>query len=112
MEKWRDVKGYENLYQVSSKGRVFNVLTQKHITGRKTADGYRVSLYKKTEPASKPKDYYVSVLVAKAFIPNYANKTRVGHYGDIYNNDINNLFWATPAEINTNKFRKRKEVLV
>ena len=46
MEEWKDIKGYENYYQISSFGRVKNVKTGKILNGDTNNVGYkRVWLY-------------------------------------------------------------------
>lgn len=48
VEIWRDINGYEGLYQVSNLGRVKNVRRNKLLKTRVTANGYKdVSLSKK-----------------------------------------------------------------
>ena len=89
-EQWRDVDGYDGMYQVSDLGRVrsrksgeWRVLRQ-----RKSGGGYlKVSLYK----GGKINQLYVHRLVAQAFIEN-DDETK------IYINHINeckseNRFW-------------------
>ena len=72
-EIWKDIKGYEGLYQVSSLGRVKSlnyrgVGKERILKGcRKTTDGYiQYSLIKEGKSFNK----YGHRLVAEAFIPN------------------------------------------
>lgn len=99
MEIWRDIEGFEGLYQVSNKGRVRNrfgrIIAQETIKG-----GYlRVHLWKNGLSYHK----LVSVLVAKAFIPNPHNYPQVNHIDefDKTNNSVENLEWCT-LEYNIN----------
>ena len=45
---WKDIKGWENLYEINEKGEVRNRLTQRIIVGDTNSIGYkRVCLHKK-----------------------------------------------------------------
>ena len=110
-EVWKDIEGYEDLYQISNLGRV---RTRWHF--RKKVDNwsdgkygshkrdYSVSngsryMYITLTKNGKHKQYYIHVLVANAFIkkPNY--KCEVNHkngYRD--DNRSINLEWVTHCE--------------
>jgi len=97
-EEWRDVVGYEGLYQVSNYGRVksFHKDKIKILKFGVGIGGYlRVVLCKDF----KKKNRFVHVLVAQAFIPNPENKPEVNHDdGNKFNCHVSNLFWATSSE--------------
>lgn|SRR5699024_6848985 len=107
-ERWRFVEGYENLYQVSDKGRVWakekEVWNGKVFVRRKgkilkqtlTTTGYlKVELTKNGKRKSKK----VHRLVAEAFINNPKNKPSVNHIdGNPLNNKLDNLEWCTQKE--------------
>lgn len=107
VEIWRDVVGYEGLYQVSTYGRVMS-LVRRNISVtliRKfgvDADGYmNLDLYKE----GKRKNVTVHSIVAKAFIDeNYREKSLVVNHKDFNrkNNLLSNLEVVTNRE-NTNK---------
>lgn len=117
-EIWKDVVGYENIYEVSSFG---NVRTHKnkrswskrHNTWRywkqrtlknKTPNGrdVRVTLWKD----GKTKDWLAHRLVAYAFIPNHdKRKNSINHIdGNPKNNHISNLEWCDHYENNNHAF--------
>lgn len=114
---WKDVVGYEGIYQVSRNGEVRSldryvpskngsykfcegVLRQPDITEQ----GYaQIGLYDTVGHDRKyGKSKMIHVLVAEAFIPNPDKKPQVNHKdGNKLNNCVENLEWVTAAE-NTN----------
>lgn len=119
-ENWKDVVGYEGLYQVSNLGRVKrvehkttnNILLEERISGQFiNTNGYAtVSLSK----AGVDKFQGVHRLVAQAFIPNPDNLPFVNHKDENpLNNNVENLEWCT-AKYNSNygtiKDRKSKSM--
>lgn len=100
-EIWKDIEGYEGLYQISNFGNVKSLLFNhssysKLLSNRLVNGGYcQVVLYKN----KNRKAFYVHVLVANAFIPNPSNLPEVNHKdGNKTNNNISNLEWVTPRE--------------
>ena len=100
-EEWRDVAGYEGLYQVSSEGRVKSLERKgcKRERILKPIDdgrGYlRVDLY----AGGKRKRFKVHRLVCQAFHDNPDNKPQVNHINeDKTDNRACNLEWSTRIE--------------
>lgn len=95
-EIWKDVDGYEGLYQVSNLGRVKRVATSRVLNGMNSGSGYvQVGLYKQGVVSRK----LIHRLVAQAFIPNHEHKSEINHIDeDKTNNNINNLEWSTRKE--------------
>ncbi|MGT2716596.1 NUMOD4 domain-containing protein [Streptococcus respiraculi] len=95
-EKWKSVRGYEGLYEVSSDGRVKNSKTGRILTPRVNNSGYvRISLYKK----EGCKEFLVHRLVAETFIPAVNGKEIVNHIDENkLNNNVENLEWVTSQE--------------
>jgi len=103
-EIWKDVNGYEGLYQVSNLGRVESLQRDVNLIlkPRLRRDGYLiVSLSKNGKVKSKP----IHRLVATAFIPNPDNKKTVNHKdGNKLNNHVTNLEWNTSSENNKHAY--------
>ena len=110
MEIWKDIKGYEGLYQVSNLGRVksldYNRMgVERLLVCRKNMMGYlQVVLCKD----SKHKHHQVHRLVAQAFIPNPYGLPQVNHKDECKTNNVEtNLEWCN-AKYNCN-FGTRNE---
>lgn len=100
-EIWKDIEGYEGLYQVSSMGRVkslnYNHTKKPRILKQALSEkGYcLVSLVKDKQRKTKT----IHILVAKSFIPNPEGKPTVDHINNIKtDNMVCNLRWATAIE--------------
>lgn len=90
-EMWKDIKGYEGLYQVSNLGRVKNILKNKIKYTRLNKGYVIIDLYKD----GIRKTYQVHRLVAIAFIKNPNNYKEVNHISGIKTcNCIQNLEWC------------------
>ena len=92
-EIWKDIKGFEGLYQVSNMGRVKSVRKNIILKNQIARKGYeRVILCIN----NSPKNYFVHRLVANAFIPNPDNLPQVNHKDENkLNNRVENLEWCT-----------------
>lgn len=101
MENWKDIKGYEGMYQVSDCGRVKGLRFGKErlLVGIKNKDGYlQVNLYKD----GKQKTCSVHRLVARAFLPNPNGLPCVNHRDECKtSNVVTNLEWCS-HKYNTN----------
>lgn len=97
MEIWKDIPGYEGLYQVSNEGRVKTARRKGTFGGlarmRPMQHGYiGVDLCRE----GKRKTHMVHRLVAQAFISNPDNLPEINHKDENKtNNHANNLEWCT-----------------
>lgn len=113
IEVWKDIVGYEGLYQVSNWGRVRS-LNYRHAIGNiKILVPYSDRIgYLHIELSGKK--FLVHRLVAIAFIPNPNNYPVVNHKDcNPQNNRVENLEWCT-QKYNTNYAdcqEKRKKVI-
>lgn len=87
--KWKKIKGFEELYRVSSKGEVQNVVTGKTLKPiKQTVGNYKVTLQKD----KKSYQFVIHTLIADHFIPNPDNLPMITHLdGDKSNNAVTNL---------------------
>ena len=128
-EVWKDIEGYEGLYQISNLGRVKRMYREIVIQGgfvkkpsikplnckilRQKIDryGYPVVILTKDK---KRKDWTVHRLVALTFIDNPLNKPSVDHKNTIRtDNRVENLRWLTQKEqLNDNKLSKERHLEV
>lgn len=103
-EIWKDIEGYEGIFQVSNKGRVKSLervvnsnggvrIIKERIRKPQDAHGYlRVRL----KNGSTDKNYFIHRLVANTFIPNPNNLPQVNHKDENPQNNIaENLEWCT-----------------
>lgn len=95
-EQWRDVPGYEGLYQVSDMGRVRNRKRRRHLRPSVKKSGYaQVTLSKDGVSAY----YSIHRVVASAFLPNPGELPQVNHKnGDKLDNRLANLEWCSASE--------------
>ena len=101
-EIWKDIEGYENLYQISNFGRIKSLsgffhdeyVEREKILNSTTISnaGYQsVQLQKNGEG----KRFLVHRLVAQAFIPNPHNLPQINHKDEnVHNNYFANLEWC------------------
>ena len=108
MEIWKDIKGYEGLYQVSNQGRIKStprfvdtVMNCRHyksvllIPTHNDSGYYVVNLSKN----GVVKTHRIHILVAETFLENKENKPCVDHINGIRDdNRIENLRWCTYKE--------------
>lgn len=106
MEIWKDIKGYEGLYQVSNLGNVKSLKygREKILKGYKNYKGYlTVKLLKN----KKSKIYLIHRLVAICFLPNNFGNVEIDHINtDRTDNRLENLRWVTHKENCNNSITK------
>lgn len=114
-EIWKDIPGYEGVYQVSNMGRIKGLPRRRNgrsnipinMKGRmlkpKLRNGYELVILHKDNVCETK---LIHRLVAQAFIPNPENKPTVNHKKGIKNdNRATELEWMTYSENSTHAYR-------
>lgn len=95
-ETWKDISGYDGIYQVSDFGRVRSVKKNRIMNQCKKSNGY---LHLALSKNGEVKYFHVHRLVAMAFLPEVPGKGHVNHKDGIKdNNDVSNLEWCNRSE--------------
>lgn len=107
---WKDIKGYENIYQVNEKGEIKSldrfIVKSNGVKEFKKGKFISSTHNKRSNYLEchlsmngKRKCYKVHRLVAETFIPNPSNHPVVNHKdGNRLNNNVDNLEWCTYSE--------------
>lgn len=115
-EVWKDIDGYNGIFQVSNLGRVRSIdrfvkgaYGKRWIKGKifkpvlNKSDGYLRVVFM-VDGISKR--HYIHRLIANAFLPKIKGKEYVNHIdGNKLNNSISNLEWCTLKENQQHAFR-------
>lgn len=97
MEIWKDIKGYEKIYQVSNTGKIKRIGNNKEL--KQTINKRSGYLYIHLSGNGKNQVKRVHRIVAETFIPNEENKIQINHKdGNKANNCVDNLEWVTAKE--------------
>ncbi len=106
MEIWKDIEGYEGLYQVSNTGRVKRLVGKNCRKERILSAGYNTYGYLKVDlyTGNRAKSKTIHRIMAETFIPNPNNLPCVCHYNDIRDdNRIENLWWGSIEDNNKDR---------
>lgn len=107
LELWKDIKGYEGVYQISNLGNIKSLKRKTHIQNAtrikkekilklQLRNGYYVINLCKN---GCRKAYSVHRLVAETFIPNPNNLPYINHIDfNTQNNSVDNLEWCTQKD--------------
>jgi len=121
MEEWRDVPGYENLYQVSSAGQLRSLDRTVHqlnkggiycnrlyrgkiLTQRTNNGGYLLCNLYEQNSGGKGHTALTHRLIALAFLENPEGLPEIDHINRIKtDNRVSNLRWCTAKENSANR---------
>ena len=113
-EIWKDIKGYEGLYQISNVGRVKSlprngtISTEKILKPHITKNHWYITLCKNSKCVNR----YIHRLVAEAFIPNPLHLPEVNHIDQNPANNVSaNLEWCTSKYNMTYSFGKKVQCI-
>ena len=112
MEIWKDIKGFESLYQASNTGlikRKQGYQCKKDRILKQVNNGFNYMSVSLSE-GSTVKRFYVHRLIAETFLENNQNKEEVNHIdGDRQNNELSNLEWVTRSENHYHRYKVLKQ---
>ena len=104
-EIWKDIPGYEGLYQVSNLGRVKSLRFRNNICDKEKEHIMTLNkkdneyLYVSLSKNGIKRNKYVHRLVATCFIPNTNNYEIVNHIDyNVENNSVDNLEWCSQKQ--------------
>lgn len=98
MEIWKDIPGYEGVYQASNIGNIKSLKFGKEKILRQSINrgGYYYLIFCKNR---KQKAHSSHRLIALTFIKNNSSKPDINHKdGNKLNNELSNLEWCTKSE--------------
>lgn len=96
-EEWKNIIGFEGLYDISNKSRVRSIFRYKIILKPILCKNGYLSYNLCKNNIQKKKT--IHRLIAIAFVPNPDNKPCINHIdGNKLNNNIDNLEWVTHKE--------------
>lgn len=122
-EIWKDIPGYEGIYQASNFGKIkrlsnnnINIyiyknrkekfkrtMQEKILKPVIKKDGYSLITLSKNNIKER---FYLHRLIAICYIPNIKNKSQINHKdGNKMNNSVHNLEWCTAKENMNHAFR-------
>jgi hypothetical protein len=109
MEIYKDIQGYEGIYQISNLGNVKSLKYNKErVLNKELSKGYyRFNLCFN----NKTKHFLSHRLVALNFIDNYDNKQCVNHKdGNKLNNSVENLEWVSYSENEIHSYKTLNKI--
>ena len=116
----KQIKNFEDHYEIHDNGQIFNVRTNKYLKLCKKENGYyQAKLFVSYDKSIGKRIYaylYIHRLVAEYFIDNPKNLPCVNHKdGNKANNDISNLEWCSYSQnmkhaVKTGLFVKERKI--
>lgn len=124
LEEWKDIPGYEGIYQASNLGRIRSVdgkttfnrlrgevhwkqrIIKQHYMKHKRKNDVRLDLRCTLWKDGKPHYYLTARLIAMTWCDGYSKELTVNHIdGNPENNSASNLEWVTHKENSIHSFR-------
>ncbi len=102
---YETISGFEGLYKINQKGDVYSIMKKQLLIPWFINKKATIRLSRDKKGFNK----IVGILVAQTFIPNPENKACVCHInGDLKDNGVENLKWASRSEITKNTYNLGK----
>ncbi len=102
---YKGIAGFETYYMINRDGKIYSIMKKQLLVPWFINKKATIRLTKDKKGSNK----IVHILVAETFIPNPENKACVCHInGDLKDNRVENLKWASRSEITKNTYNLGK----
>lgn len=111
-ERWKDIEGYDNLYRISSLGRIMSDHGNGYRRMKPNANNHGQVFIMLSEKGEMPRSEMLCMLVARAFVDNPNNYKHIRFKdGNPLNCRADNLEWIRLTENQENQYAQRRRLV-